>query len=157
LRLEPRRRASQRESGAHHAGRQARDKNRHRRPFERHAPPRAGDAHGLYHRPDRRPERDGSDRNHPRARGLQIRVSSSAIVHALLSVKTCTAELYLNDVPISRLTPAGLAAEGRAIEQYLIPGTNRIELLVEPGERPSQTRSGTRMMTLENAEASALI
>jgi hypothetical protein len=80
-------------------------------------------------------------------------LANQGLAHALLGAEKCTAELYLNDVPISRLTPAGLAAEGRAIEQYLIPGTNR----VEPGERPSQTRAGTRTMNLEGATAFAFV
>jgi hypothetical protein len=84
-------------------------------------------------------------------------VSSQSLVHAILSARGCTAELYVNDVPVSRLTPEGLAAEGQAIEQYLIPGSNRLELLVDPGERPSRARTDTRMAKPEGVEVSAIV
>jgi hypothetical protein len=82
---------------------------------------------------------------------------SQTIVHSLLEVKGCTAEIFVNDVPVSRLGPQSLPSEGMAIQQYLVPGKNRVEVLIEPGSRPSTTRSETRLDKLPDAVVRARV
>lgn len=61
-----------------------------------------------------------------------------------LEVKGCRAELYLNDVPVMMLRPDSQGLQLIASEQLVVPGRNRIELLVEPGPTPQAARSGAR-------------
>ncbi len=58
-----------------------------------------------------------------------------------LAATGCTAELYLNGVPLTRLTPNRLPVENVAAELFLVPGTNRLDVVVEPGSRPSVART----------------
>lgn len=66
------------------------------------------------------------------------------ILMAQLEVSKCTAELYLNDIPLLRLTPKNLPVENVAVEEFALAGTNTLEILVEPGDRPSLARSPRR-------------
>lgn len=67
-------------------------------------------------------------------------MNASTIVMAQLEVHDCTAELYVNDVPALRIAPPKLHLQNIAVEQLLVPGSNRLELLVEPLGRPSRAR-----------------
>lgn len=69
-------------------------------------------------------------------------MSQSTIILSQLEIDDCRAELFLNGAPLSRLTNSGVHLENVAAEQWLIPGTNVIEVLVEPGPTPSQARAG---------------
>jgi hypothetical protein len=75
------------------------------------------------------------------------------VIHAQLEVEGCTAELWLNGIPITRLGPHTAPLESRAAQQFLVAGTNRIELLVEPGRSPSCARTDVRERRLEGARA----
>ena len=70
-------------------------------------------------------------------------MSRDTVVMAQLEVEGCVAELYVNGVPTSRLVPepGRLPVENVAVEQLLVPGDNVLELLVEPGGRPSEART----------------
>ncbi|MBK8056874.1 MAG: hypothetical protein IPK33_03030 [Gemmatimonadetes bacterium] len=76
---------------------------------------------------------------------------------AQLEVSACTAELYLNGVPVLRLvSAAGSApAENVAVEQLLVPGRNTLELLVEPGPTPGTARSAERDLPFHPARSQA--
>jgi len=69
-------------------------------------------------------------------------MSRDTVVMAQLEIEGCAAELYVNGVPTSRLLPepGRLPVENLAVEQLLVPGDNSLELLVEPGDRPSEAR-----------------
>ncbi|MBI4703210.1 MAG: hypothetical protein HY744_19005 [Deltaproteobacteria bacterium] len=69
-------------------------------------------------------------------------MSSDSIVLAQLQVQDCTAELYVNGIPLIRLTPARVPIENVAVEHLLVPSTNSIEVVVEPGPSPSLARTG---------------
>lgn len=75
------------------------------------------------------------------------------VVHAQIEARGCTAELYLNDIPVSRIHPGRTAFESVAVEQLLVPGKNRIEVLVEPGSRPSRARLEARDLPAVDFEA----
>jgi hypothetical protein len=84
----------------------------------------------------------------------QVRLmGQDTVVHAQIHAEGCTAELYVNGVPVSRIHPDRTAFESVAVEQLLIPGRNRIELLVEPGSRPSRVRTEARHHDLGDAAA----
>jgi hypothetical protein len=71
-------------------------------------------------------------------------MSDSTIVLAQLFAEGCTAELYLNGAPISRLSNPEINTENTVAEQWLIPGLNTIEVLINPGEHPSIARSDVK-------------
>ncbi len=78
------------------------------------------------------------------------------VLHAQLHVERCTAELFLNGIPIVHIDPKRRTAfESRAVEQFIVPGKNRVELLVEPGPHPSVARTELRQMKLGDAWAVA--
>jgi hypothetical protein len=67
---------------------------------------------------------------------------TSTILLAQLKVEGCTAELHLNGVPLIRIPPGRVPIENVAAEGYVIPGTNRLDVLVEPGA-PGAARTGS--------------
>lgn len=68
-------------------------------------------------------------------------MNENTIVLAQLEVSDCSAELYLNGIPLMRLAPPQIPIQNIAVEQHLVPGFNTLELLVEPGSRPSLDRA----------------
>lgn len=77
------------------------------------------------------------------------------VLHAQIQVERCTAELYLNGIPLVRIHPKRTAFESRAVEELIVPGKNRLELLVEPGSHPSVARTESRRLELGDAWAVA--
>jgi hypothetical protein len=77
------------------------------------------------------------------------------VICALLDVSDCRAELYVNGFPVARRGPSGVINAAVPVQQFLVPGTNELELLVEPGRTPSQARSEERRLKREGAHASA--
>jgi len=75
------------------------------------------------------------------------------VIHAQIQAEGCTAELYVNGIPVSRIDPDRTPFESVAVEQHLIPGRNRIEVLVEPGPHPSVARTEGRYADLGAATA----
>jgi hypothetical protein len=82
-------------------------------------------------------------------------MSTTHIIYAELDVKGCTAEIYVNGLPITRLEPDTTRFEAIAAEEYVIPEENTLELLVEPGSRPSLARTERRDRATPNASAVA--
>ena len=73
-------------------------------------------------------------------------MSGKSVIVAQLWAEGCRAELYVNDIPVVRVTPdpeRQLHATA-AVPQLLIPGDNVVEILVEPGSTPSVARYETR-------------
>ncbi len=83
--------------------------------------------------------------------------ADDTILHAQLEVTDCTAELWVNGVPAIRIvaSPTRIPIESLAVAQLLIPGTNLIELLVEPGPTPSLARTEKRILPFKKMKASA--
>ncbi|HTJ84551.1 MAG TPA: hypothetical protein VL400_22685 [Polyangiaceae bacterium] len=73
-------------------------------------------------------------------------ISEDTVIHAQLEVSECTAELYVNGVPVTRIafSPTRIPIENVAVMQLLVPGTNTIEIVVEPGSTPSRARDEKR-------------
>jgi len=71
-------------------------------------------------------------------------MSAPTQIQSDLDVKGCRAQLYLNDIPVMLLDPRGMGGQRVASEQLIVPGKNRLELLVEPGLTPSTARTGAR-------------
>ncbi|UQA62016.1 hypothetical protein [Polyangium aurulentum] len=80
-------------------------------------------------------------------------LDTSHVIHAQLEIEGCTAELWLNGIPIMRLGPHTMPLESQAVQQFLVAGTNQIELLVEPGPSPARARTEYRDLTLVDARA----
>jgi hypothetical protein len=57
-------------------------------------------------------------------------------------VDGCSAEVYLNDIPLGRLFPEpGNPELGLTINQLIRNGPNTVELLLDPGDHPSAART----------------
>jgi len=83
--------------------------------------------------------------------------SEDTIIHAQLEVGDCTAELSVNGIPATRIawSPTRIPIENVAAAQLLIPGTNMLELLVEPGATPSVARTDKRELPFKKMWAVA--
>ncbi|MFO0627514.1 MAG: hypothetical protein U0325_18040 [Polyangiales bacterium] len=59
------------------------------------------------------------------------------------AVEDCDAEVYVNGIPLGRIYGDGVRNNQLAltVNDYLVNGANHVELLIDPGERPSQARS----------------
>ena len=59
------------------------------------------------------------------------------------AVEGCDAEVYLNGIPLGRVFGDGLRADrlSLTVNDYVVNGPNHLELLVDPGERPSLARA----------------
>ncbi|MFT3764621.1 MAG: hypothetical protein QM820_03750 [Minicystis sp.] len=80
---------------------------------------------------------------------------SEHVIHAELFVRGCTAELYVNGIPLRRNVWPVKPFVSIPVHQYLVPGDNRIELLVEPGPTPSRAREAAVMRRMPGAAAAA--
>lgn len=79
------------------------------------------------------------------------------MIHAELMVKNCTAELYLNDIPLKRLNPSEQQFISIPAHQFLVPGTNILELVVNPGLTPSLARIGNVELPVTGIVAEARV
>jgi hypothetical protein len=83
-------------------------------------------------------------------------MAQDRVLHAQLHVDKCTAELFFNGIPLVRIDPTKRTAfESRPVEELVVPGTNRLELVVEPGSHPSVARTELRQMDTGDAWAEA--
>lgn len=77
------------------------------------------------------------------------------VIMAQLEVKDCSAELYLNGVPLIRLGEDTVDGENRAVQQWLTRGDNTLELLVEPGPTPREARTHSKQLAKKEMTAVA--
>jgi hypothetical protein len=82
-------------------------------------------------------------------------MNATHVICATLEVQRCRAELYVNGFPLARLGPDGIVGTGMPVQQFLVPGTNEIELLIEPGSHPSVARTAARELDRRSATATA--
>ncbi len=82
-------------------------------------------------------------------------ITEDSIIHAQLEVSECTAELVLNGVPVTRIvaSPTRIPIENVAVMQLLVPGTNMLEIVVEPGATPSVARTDKREIPFKKMSA----
>jgi hypothetical protein len=80
-------------------------------------------------------------------------MSADRVILAQLEVARCTAELFLNGVPLLRIAPGDIPIENVAAEGFIVPGTNFLELLVEPGSSPSSSRTEYRELSFRPMRA----
>ena len=62
------------------------------------------------------------------------------LFHAEMKIDNCTAELWLNGVPLQRIAPGGIVNTAIPAHMYLLSGRNTLEVLIEPGSRPTLAR-----------------
>ncbi len=66
------------------------------------------------------------------------------IFHVLeVRVENCVAEVYLNDIPIIRRGNDYGLEFGGPVNQYMVNGLNRLEIVVDPGPVPAEALTGT--------------
>ena len=63
-------------------------------------------------------------------------------IYLELLVKGCSAEMYVNDIALPKVTSPGQPFIARPAHLFLLNGLNKFELLVEPGSTPSTAREG---------------
>lgn len=82
-------------------------------------------------------------------------IGEDEALHAEVELRHCTAELWLNGFPLRRKKHPGDPFASIPVHQYVIAGENRLELVIEPGDRPSESRMGDRTAALVGARAIA--
>lgn len=82
-------------------------------------------------------------------------IGEDEAIHAELAVRGCAAELWLNGFPLRRKKHPGDPFASIPVHQYLVSGENRLELVVEPGVRPRESRTGAETKRLVGASAVA--
>lgn len=70
------------------------------------------------------------------------------------SVELCTAEFYLNDIPLIRLNAAAPRRAVIPVNEFLTGGRNLVEIVAHPGPTPAAARQGSP--PLDDAGARAL-
>jgi hypothetical protein len=80
---------------------------------------------------------------------------TETVIHAELAVRACTAELYLNGIRLRRQVAPERPYVSIPVRQYLVPGSNHLEMVVEPGQMPSQARQGKEKTAKPGASAVA--
>lgn len=69
-------------------------------------------------------------------------------------VEGCSAEVYLNDIPVGRVAaPPGNPELGLTIHQLIRNGKNTVELVLEPGDRPSAAKTPREARSLDGIAA----
>ncbi|MFN7939405.1 MAG: hypothetical protein U0R19_39125 [Bryobacteraceae bacterium] len=83
-------------------------------------------------------------------------MTEKTIVVLETAAEQCSAEIYLNRVPVALVGGAwGKTLMGAAVPEHLIDGENELAILVNPGKTPSQALTGRRMMRAPGATAYA--
>lgn len=82
----------------------------------------------------------------PEAEGIDLPFDPETDVFwfyvAECEVKNCTAEFYLNDIPLIRNSPEGGYYHSQPVNQYMLDGANELAMVMEPGPQPSRALSG---------------
>ena len=76
------------------------------------------------------------------------------MIYVEVNKQNCEVELYINGIPVARLS-AKESSTSEPAHQYLIDGANEIELLIYPGQTPSQARTAQRELGAKGAYAMA--
>ena len=79
--------------------------------------------------------------------------STDTVIHAKLACQGCAAELRLNGLPLLYFERSKAVNGAIAAHEYLVPGSNRIELWVEPGAKPSLADAKHRVSLADDAWA----
>ncbi len=79
------------------------------------------------------------------------------MIHVELTAKNCRAEVYLNDIPIKRLDGGGQSFISIPAHQFLVPGTNALEIVVNPGATPTLARIGSTELPVAGIVAEARV
>jgi hypothetical protein len=76
------------------------------------------------------------------------------LLYADLSSENCSAELWLNDIPIAQVTEAA-SYLSVAAAMYVVDGVNNMEVIVNPGPEPARARDRNPQTPAENATVAA--
>lgn len=78
-------------------------------------------------------------------------------IHADMMHKNCSAEFYVNGIPIRKYDPREQLFTSVPAHRYLVDGVNHLELVVNPGPTPSKARDGQQEMDATGIECRARI
>jgi hypothetical protein len=79
------------------------------------------------------------------------------MIHVELNITNCSAEVYLNDIPLKKLDTPQQPLISIPAQQFLIEGTNCLELVVHPGKTPSLAKQGAARFSVPGAAAEARV
>lgn len=82
-------------------------------------------------------------------------MSTTHVICAMIEVEGCRAEIAVNGFPVAMVAPPAPLAACVPVQQFLLEGSNAIELLLEPGRRPTIARSDKRELERPGASAVA--
>lgn len=68
-------------------------------------------------------------------------------------VEGCEAEIYLNGIPLTTLTPDDCYEVSIPAAQYVVPGENRVQMAINPGPSPSTATRGEAWTAPREARA----
>ena len=77
-------------------------------------------------------------RNNVMASNSTEHKSDQKMIHVEMEHKNCSAEVYINDIPLDKYDAGDQPFISIPAHEYLIDGINKLELVVNPGPTPSQ-------------------
>ncbi|MCZ6643284.1 MAG: hypothetical protein O7F71_17045 [Gammaproteobacteria bacterium] len=84
-----------------------------------------------------------------------MEINTTSVIHAEAIVTGCKAELYVNQIPVTRIDPDQQDFVSMPVQQLLVDGVNSVELLLEPGLEPSRSRAPAEPKETEGMRALA--
>ncbi|NQZ06097.1 MAG: hypothetical protein HRT35_02960 [Algicola sp.] len=74
------------------------------------------------------------------------------MLHVDLYVKGCTAEFYVNDIPVRRMDGEEEHFHSMVAHHLLVDGKNKLEIIVWPGDTPSKARQKSVLQDPEDRQ-----
>ena len=82
-------------------------------------------------------------RNNVMASNSTEHKSDQKMIHVEMEHKNCSAEVYINDIPLDKYDAGDQPFISIPAHEYLIDGINKLELVVNPGPTPSHAKRGS--------------
>ena len=82
-------------------------------------------------------------------------VMTIKMIHAELKVKNCSAEMYINGIPLRKRQAPDSLYFTMPIHEYLVDGVNKVWLVINPGPTPSESLTKKREMLSRGMGAEA--
>jgi len=62
------------------------------------------------------------------------------LINAEVDFKNCTVEIVINDIPVYRFIEGQESYQTESVADFLIAGTNKLEVVINPGATPATAR-----------------
>lgn len=79
------------------------------------------------------------------------------VVYAEIRLENCSAELYVNDVPLIHIPLTNHTFHSQPVQEYLVSSLNELSVVVNPGPTPSTALQPTRNLDSQQAWLEARI